>query len=199
MARISSQTVLLGTAMLVAAGAFALGSLPQTAQAAVTVISGSGPAQMCYDGADNGGDPREYVPFCDEALHSVLSAHDRAATYINRGVLMFAALKADEAASDFDAGLAIDGNIPEGYVDRGAALIMKKDYSDAIKDIDKGISLGAKDQHLAYYDRGMADEGLGDVQGAYHDYRQALAVQPSFTLASDQLKRFHVVRKTDGT
>jgi tetratricopeptide (TPR) repeat protein len=184
---------------MVASAALAFASMPDAAQAAVTIIAGNGPAQMCYDGADMGGDPKEYVAFCDEALHSLLSQHDRAATYINRGVLMFSAIKADEASQDFDQGLAIDDSIAEGYVDRGAAAIMKKDYAGAIKDIDKGISLGAKDLHLAYYDRGMADEGLGDVQGAYRDYRQALSVQPDFKLASDQLKRFKVVRKSDGT
>jgi tetratricopeptide (TPR) repeat protein len=185
--------------MVVAAGAFALASMPDAAQAAVTVLAGNGPAEMCYDGADMGGDPKEYVPFCDEALHSFLSPRDRAATYINRGVLKFSEFKAEAASKDFDAGLAIDASLAEGYVDRGAASIMRKDYAAAIKDIDKGISMGAKDLHLAYYDRGMADEGLGDLQGAYQDYRQALSVEPNFALASEQLKRFHVVRKTDGT
>lgn len=84
-------------------------------------------------------------------------------------------------------------------MDRGAALIALKEYDAAIKDIDKGLSLGAKQPEVAYYDRAMANEAIGDIPGAYKDYQQSLAAQPDFTPASDELKRFKVVRKTSGT
>ena len=44
----------------------------------------------------------------------------------------------------------------------------------------------------------MADEGLGNLQAAYDDYRQALTIAPNFSLASDELKRFKVVEKPGG-
>ena len=46
--------------------------------------------------------------------------------------------------------------------------------------------------HLAYYNRGLAREKLNDPKGAYADYKKALELQPDFTLAADQLKRFTV-------
>lgn len=171
---------------------------PQMAQAAVTVI-GSGPAELCYQGAENGGDPREYIQYCTQALGSVLTTRDRAATFINRGVLKLALAESNSALDDFNTGLSIDDSLGEGYVDRGAALISQKRFADAIKDIDKGLSLGAKQPAIAYYDRAMADEALGNIPGAYKDYESSLAAEPDFTLASDELKRFKVVRKTDGT
>jgi tetratricopeptide (TPR) repeat protein len=182
----------------IAATALGVSSLPRVAQAAVTVI-GSGPAQLCYDGAENGNDPGEYLYYCTTALGGVLSTHDRAATFINRGVLRLALNETNPALDDFNSGLAIDPDLGEGYIDRGASLIEKKQYGEAIISIDKGIALGAKRPALAYYDRAIADEGIGDIPSAYRDYQQALVAQPGFAMASDELKRFKVVRKTDGS
>src|SRR5438309_1211434 len=79
------KKTLLARAAIVAAS-LVLCALPKSANAAVTVI-GSGSAQLCYDGAENGGSASEYLFYCNQALNSWLSTHDRAATYINRGVL----------------------------------------------------------------------------------------------------------------
>ncbi len=184
------STALLGLA------AFCLA--PAASQAAVTVI-GSGPAQLCYDGAENGGEPMEYITYCNQALNTILSDRDRAATYINRGVLKLSLSESHSAIDDFNAGLALDPDLGEGYVDRGAAQIALKQFDAAIKDIDKGLALGAKQPEIAYYDRAMANEAIGDINGAYKDYQQSLAAQPNFTPASDELKRFKVVRKVSGT
>ena len=133
-----------------------------------------------------------------EALAGVLSTDDRAATFINRGVLKLAMNQVQSAADDFNAGLAINANLGEGYVDLAATLISQHRYADAILNINKGLKLGTKQPHLAYYDRAIADEQLGNLQAAYDDYRQALALQPDFTLASDELKRFKIVDKPNG-
>ncbi len=171
---------------------------PQAANAAVTVF-GSGPAELCYQGAENGGQASDYIAYCNEAIASVLTTRDRAATYINRGVLKLSLAESNSALDDFNTGLTTDDSLGEGYVDRGAALIALKRYGDAIKDIDKGLSLGAKQPAIAYYDRAMADEALGNIPAAYSDYQQSIAAQPDFTRASDELKRFKVVKKSDGT
>jgi tetratricopeptide (TPR) repeat protein len=167
------------------------------ALAAVTVI-GSGSAQLCYQAADNGRPSRTGLDYCNDALLGALTRDDRAATYINRGVLELAMMRINAAQDDFNAGLAINGNLGEGYVDRGATLIAQKKFADAIMDINKGLSLGAKEPHIAYYDRAVAEEGLGNLRAAYDDYRQALIVQPDFTRASDELKRFKIVEKPSG-
>jgi tetratricopeptide (TPR) repeat protein len=114
-------------------------------------------------------------------------------------VLRLALNETDAALDDFSNGLVVDASLGEGYVDRGAALIDKKLYGEAIKDIDKGLAMGARRPALAWYDRAIADEGLGNIPAAYKDYRQALVAQPDLTLASEELKRFKVVRRTDGT
>jgi tetratricopeptide (TPR) repeat protein len=179
------------------AGAIAC-SLPLGgALAAVTVI-GSGSAQLCFQAADSGRSLRDGLYFCNDALVGALTKDDRAATYINRGVIELAMMKTNAAQDDFNAGLAINANLGEGYVDRGATLIAQKKFAEAILDINKGLSLGAKEPHIAYYDRAVAEEGLGNLRAAYDDYRQALVVQPDFTRASDELKRFKIVEKPSG-
>ncbi len=167
------------------------------AHAAVTVF-GSGPAAICYQAAENGASPSDYMTFCDQALAGMLSKDDRAATLINRGVLRLSVNDYNAAAADFESGLALNAALGEGYVDLGAVQIAHHQYADAITNINKGLKLGTKKPHLAYYDRAMASEALGNLQAAYDDYRQALQLEPDFTKASDELKRFKVVDKADG-
>ncbi|MEI9992711.1 MAG: hypothetical protein WDM86_22090 [Rhizomicrobium sp.] len=169
-----------------------------SAEAAVSVVGG-GPAQFCYQGAESGSRPEDFLLYCNIALGSGLNDADRAATYVNRGVLKMAMAKYDSAADDFTAGLAINDKMGEGYIDLGATQIAHKRFAEAIANINKGLALGTKQPQNAYFDRAIADEALGNLQAAYDDYRQALAVAPDFTLASDQLKRFKIVEKPSGT
>ncbi|HJW39943.1 MAG TPA: tetratricopeptide repeat protein [Rhizomicrobium sp.] len=187
----------MSTRFALSIAAFATALSWSSANAAVTVI-GAGPAQLCYQGADSHQDPAEFMISCNLALAGSLSDADRAATYVNRGVLKLDLRMFNAAADDFNAGLKINASVGEGYVDLGATEIVNKRYAEAIAHINKGLSLGTKQPEDAYYDRAMADEALGNLQAAYDDYRQALALAPDFTLASDQLKRFKIVDKPSG-
>jgi tetratricopeptide (TPR) repeat protein len=180
-------------------GTLAVAIAVPSAQAAVSVFSSNGTAKLCYDGAESGSDPGAYIFYCDQALNTSLSSHDRAATFINRGVLRLALREVNFALNDFNAGLAIDPDIGEGYIDRGASLIEKRQFAEAIENIDKGLALGAKRPGLAHFDRAIAYEALGNLRAAYDDYQQAVVLQPDFTQASDELKRFKVVRKPVGS
>jgi tetratricopeptide (TPR) repeat protein len=168
-----------------------------SADGAVSVV-GNGPAQLCYQAADSGASPFDYLSYCDEALAGSLTRADRAATFVNRGVLKLSMHAVDAAASDFNAGLAINGDLGEAYVDLGAVLIARKRYAEAIPLITRGLKLGTKEPQNAYYDRAVASEAIGNLQGAYDDYRQAVSIAPNFTKASDELKRFKVVEKPSG-
>jgi len=181
-------------------GGAAAFAVPQ-AQAAVTVL-GNGIAHSCYEAAEFGANPHDGIVECSFALdESALPINDRAATFINRGILKSRSGDPNGALDDYNRGLEIGPNLGEGYVDRGAVMILFQRYDDALKDIDKGIGIGAKKPEIAYYDRAIADEALGDVRGAYEDYKKAVEIAPDFTLAVDQLARFKVVvhKRTDGT
>ncbi|MEI9994609.1 MAG: hypothetical protein WDM91_08445 [Rhizomicrobium sp.] len=169
-----------------------------SAEAAVSVV-GAGPAQLCYQAADTNASPADFMSYCDQALAGTLSDADRAATFVNRGVLKLAMADVDPAAADFQASLAIDAKMGEAYIDLGATQIAHKRYGEAVRNITKGLALGTKQPHLAYYDRAIAEEGLGDLRAAYDDYREAATLKPDFAPASDELKRFKLVEKPSGT
>ncbi len=181
------------TTLLAAAAALVM-TAPH-AQAAISVI-GTGLAQSCFQSAEFASDTRSGIETCTQAIEvTALTPTDRAATFINRGILRSRGNDPMGALRDYDMGLSIDASLAEGYVDRGATKIVLKRYKEAVKDINRGIELGAKRPHIAYYDRAIAYEALGNVRGAYEDYKKAVELEPEFTLAIEQLQRFKVVRK----
>jgi tetratricopeptide (TPR) repeat protein len=172
----------------------ALATVP--ANAAITVL-GESLAHNCYQAAEFGGDPSEGIATCTDALNGPALTHsDRAATLINRGILKSRDEDAPGALVDYNAGLDLDASLGEGYVDRGATYIVLRNYDQALVDINKGITLGAKRPEIAYYDRAIVDEALGDVRGAYMDYKKAVEIQPDFALANEELVRFKVIRRS---
>jgi len=179
------------TALMAAALVFTASS----SQAAVTVI-GSGLSHTCYEAAEYATNTTEGIAACTEALEeAALPTRDRAATYINRGILYSVSGDAETAIKDYNQGLALEPKLGEGYVDRGAAFIVLKQYDDAIENIDKGIALNANRLHIAYYDRAIANEALGNIRAAYEDCKKAVELQPNFTLAVERLSRFKVIRR----
>lgn len=163
------------------------------ALAAEAVIGGK-LAPSCYQIAEAGGDAQHGIDICTRALEAdVLDSHDRAATYVNLGVLQARAGDRQSALESYDKAVAGDADIAEAYVDRSSTLIALKDYSGALNDAQKGISMGARFPEVALYNRAVAEEGLGDYTSAYRDLRQAVSLVPGFTQATQELKHFKVV------
>ena len=71
-------------------------------------------------------------------------------------------------------------------------------YKEALGDLNKGIDMGAREPQIAYYDRAIVNEALGNIRDAYEDYKKAVEIQPDFTLAIHELERFRVVHKYPG-
>lgn len=183
-----------------ALAAAALMVIAPAAQSAVTVL-GNGLARACFETAEYGGTPADGIAACSEALdQAAIPIHDRAATFVNRGILYSRIDAIENALKDYDAGLTLDPTMGEGYVDRGAAYIVLKRYDDALRDINKGIELNSNRLQIAYYDRAIIQEALGNVRAAYEDYKKAVEIEPNFALANEQLSRFKVIRRqNDGT
>ncbi len=175
------------------AGIGLLAALP--ARAAVTVM-GPGLAQSCYKAAQFNLDPGDGIETCTSALNQQpLTLHDRASTYVNRGILRARVADTKGAGEDYDMAIRLMPDLAEAYIDRGANFITLKNYRKALADLDKGLALGAKQPEIAYYDRAVVHESLGDIRAAYEDYKKAVAIEPHFTLAIEQLQRFKVVRR----
>ena len=130
---------------------------------------------------------------CDEALSgSVMDQHDRAATYVNRGILEMSRERYDVAQKNFDSALAEIPKLAEAHVDLGSTLINMKLYEDGVKETELGLSLKSKEPERGYYSLGIAYEHLGNVQKAYESYRQASALAPQWQDPKDEMARFTV-------
>ena len=174
------------TAALLAAGG---------AHASVTVIGG-GLAEACSKAALQGKTELSFERTCTQALESeMLSARDRAGTFVNRGVLRLRRANFEAAIKDFNAAVGLQPNMGEAYVNRGAASIGEHRYAESLPDLNKAISLGVEEPAKAYYNRALAYEGLDDVKSAYFDYQKAVELSPQWEAPKNELLRFHVSSK----
>jgi tetratricopeptide (TPR) repeat protein len=178
--------------LLTVAGAAAAPGMGQTA---VTVIGG-GLAQACSQAVRTGRADRPLLELCTASLEQeALRRRDRAGTFVNRGVVQLRMRAFDDALRDFERAERLNPVLGEVYVNRGAALISKASYREALTEIDRGIALGVEDPEKAYYNRALAHEGLDDMKSAYLDYRKAAELNPEWTLPATQLTRFTVTRR----
>jgi len=132
---------------------------------------------------------------CDAALTRDMSQLARAGTLVNHGILQAAAGRTDAAIADFDAGLARDPGLSAAYMNRGGVFLKAGRYNEARADFDRAIDLGTADMHVAYFNRGEAQEASGNLVAAYHDYRKAQELAPDFKPASLELARFQVTQR----
>lgn len=162
---------------------------------ASTLVIGGGSAQECSDAALKGRSDSHSVLACTTALEvENLNFRDRARTYVNRGVLQMRQRQFSAARADFDEAAGIDPQLGEAYVNRGASFVGEERYREGVEQIDKGLALGVKDPEKAWFNRGLANEGLGDLGAAYRDYSRAAELKPDWPAPKTELARFTVKR-----
>lgn len=185
-----STIKLVGVALLGAA------FVPGTAESAVTVI-GNSFARTCYEHAESGRNIEAGLADCNQALtDQPMTARDRAATFVNRGILKMRNKDLVAAISDYDAALRMKPDLAEAHVNKGIAFVyIGGRDSDAVSAISRGIELKTSHPEVAYYTRGVAHELMGNNRAAYNDYRKAATLKPDWAEPQAQLKRFAVVNK----
>jgi tetratricopeptide (TPR) repeat protein len=165
------------------------------AHAAVFVV-GEGPERGCYLAAKTHSLTAESLKLCNDAItYSDMTLHDRAATFVNRGVILLGLGHVDTAMVDFNECLRIMPDQADTYLNRGAAYISLKQYANALTEIQKSFTLHPSEMAVAYYDRGVAEEELGQLRDAYQDYQAAAKELPTFTEANEAVSRFRVITK----
>jgi tetratricopeptide (TPR) repeat protein len=164
------------------------------AKSAVQVV-GNGVAHTCYTVTEANEEPQAGIVLCTAALtQGRLSQKDRTATLINRAILRARAGAMESAMVDYNTALEIGANDGEVYLNRSATLIALKRYADALHDADAAVNAGVARMEIAYYNRGLANEDLGNIKAAYDDLQAALKIAPGFAAAKAELARFRVVR-----
>ena len=171
-------------------------AISASAQAAPFASLGVTPAQECTTAAAAQGltdrQMRDAMTACNAALASDQSKLARAGTLVNRGLLSVALHNARDAIADFDTAIAVDGRLSQAYMSRGTAMLRASRYLEARADFDHAIALNTANLHVAYFNRGEAEEAAGNITAAYHDYRKAQELAPGFQPAALELARFQV-------
>lgn len=189
---------LLTSGLGVAAGLLviaAAGEAQSRVQSSVLVI-GDGDAKACERAAVRGQSKPVHEEACTRALESEpLNVHDRAGTYVNRGVIKMRRAEWEAARADFEEATRVMPSMGEAYVNRGTTLIGLGRFQDGLSEIDRGLALGVRQPEKAHFNRAVAYEGLNDMKSAYFAYRQALELKPEWSLPRQELGRFKVSRR----
>ena len=165
------------------------------AQAWVTVL-GEGLAADCSRAAMRGEDGPAYQAICTQALDSqLMERHDRAATHVNRGVMLLRTGSYAPAGKDFDEAVRTKPDMAEAFLNRGAVAIGLRNYAQSLPDLNHALELGVSEPEKAYFNRAIAYEGMADLPSAYRDYRKALELKPDWVEPQRELARFTVTRK----
>ena len=126
------------------AGLVGIGILTAPAAGAAVTVVGPGLAQGCYKAAQFNLDATDGIETCTTALNEqALTLHDRASTYVNRGILRTRMSDTQGALDDYNMAISLMPEMAEAYIDRAADFIARKDYHRALADLDKGLALGA--------------------------------------------------------
>ncbi|HEX6860289.1 MAG TPA: hypothetical protein VF138_08860 [Caulobacteraceae bacterium] len=166
-----------------------------TQTSAATTVLGNGLAGICSQYAKAGADEDDALEVCTIALETeAMNRRDRAGTYVNRGVIRMRRQEYGAARRDFDIAVKLQPDMGEAFVNRGGALVGEKRYMEALLEIDKGLALEPEEPEKAWYNRGLANEGLADLKAAYFDYLKAQELAPDWDIPQRELKRFTVTR-----
>jgi tetratricopeptide (TPR) repeat protein len=160
---------------------------------AVALLKGMEMTRLCASSAKAAAPQAGAVRFCTAAIENEAQVgRSLAGLYVNRGVLELRGQAISSALKDFDTALQIEPTLGEAWVNHGAALLASGEWAQGKAEIDKGLLYAPDEPEKAYFNRGLADEHLNDVQGAYRDYRRAQALAPDWPAPKEELKRFHV-------
>ncbi len=171
---------------------FLLAPLSSSAQS-VTILGDSVDARECYFSAQIAiqmqSTSSSEIETCSRALKlRDLRLRDKAATYINRGILYVAMTEYQKAVKDYASAKALYPDFGAIYVNRGNLFFMGESYDSAVSEYTRALDLGLHQEHVAHLNRGMAYEKLGKYDQAEADYRLAVDLAPEWKLAQSKLE-----------
>ena len=164
--------------------------------AAGVLVLGSNAGKECYEAARNQISSLEALASCDLALaQDALTAEEKVATYVNRGVVKLYRRSYQEAIQDFDQAMALDPSEPESYLNKASALL-RSDASPAEAKalFSQALERETRRPELAFFGRAIANELSGDINSAYQDYKRAQVAAPRWQQPRRELSRFRVTR-----
>jgi len=168
---------------------------PATAQ---SVVIGKGNAVICYDYAkseDMGS--RTAIQTCKEAFKDTLSTKDRAATYVNLGILLTRTENYADAISNYKSALDLRPNLTEAHVNMAAALIHQDQLDLALASIKVALQdVESETRSAALLNRTVIYDRQEKYVLAYKDLKEADALKPDWDMVERFLSRYTVIQKS---
>jgi tetratricopeptide (TPR) repeat protein len=169
--------------------------VPLTAASGAVLTVGGPLALSCYNAALSGNGNASAIEGCTRALNEEsLPVADRAATLVNRGIVLMSAGHLTQADADFDGALRLNSGLPDGWLNKGFLRLREGNGRDALPLIQKGIDAGASRQALAIFARGVAHEQMGEYASAYADLKRAQQLEPHWSMPREYLASYQVRR-----
>ena len=164
------------------------------AKASVTFI-GPGLSYDCYMAAEYGqvSPGASALDVCTAATNDTIAGRELAGTLVNRSIIYIRMGDTDMALKDCQEALRIMPTLGEAHANLGVALLRLGRLKEALTALDKSVDLGVNKPYAVYYDRALVREDLGDVKGAYADYKRSVDIKPDFLQAQEQLRRFSIM------
>lgn len=181
--------------LTLAAGVAAL-ILPLTSAGSAVFTYGGPLSRLCYEAALNQDDRASAIQGCSRSLEEEpLTTVERAATLVNRGIVEMTRNQDLAADADFDQALAINRDLPDAWLNKGFLRIRQGDGRAALPLLQQGIDRNPERQALAIFARGVAYQQMGEYGPAYADLRRAHALEPGWSLPSEYLSHYRIVRQ----
>ena len=178
---------------LFAIAGVAMLAIPMNAAFGAVFTVGGPLSHNCYEAAKSRNSNSFAVDGCTRALQEeALNPEDRAATYVNRGIVNMVRNRATSAEADFNSALAIDSELADAYLNKGFLRIRSGQGREALPLIQKGLDLGADAKAVAWFGRGVAYEQMGDYAKAYRDFQRAQVLAPDWDMPSAYLANYKV-------
>jgi tetratricopeptide (TPR) repeat protein len=170
--------------------------LPLSAAYGAVFTVGGPLSKLCYEAAAAHDDRQSAVEGCTRSLDEEgLLKPDRAATYVNRGILHMIRGDDTDADADFNAALALDQNLPDAWLNKGFIRLREGNGREALPLLEEGIQRKPDRRALAIFARGIAYEQMGRFDSAYADLKRAHELEPGWSLPSKYLSRYRVVSR----
>jgi len=160
----------------------------------VTVLSGGGEARACSTAAKMSltrlNRTRSDLDSCNRALDEVnLSRRDRAATFVNRGILLAALDEYQDALNDYNDALELVPEMPQAWNGKGNLYYLADRLDEAIAAYERALELNLPERQVAYYNLGITYEKLRDDAAAERSYNTALEIAPDWAPAKERLEK----------
>ncbi|GGS97295.1 hypothetical protein GCM10010156_64410 [Planobispora rosea] len=118
------------------------------------------------------------LALAEEALPDRHPVH-RMVLHANRGQLLAALGRTEEALDDYAAAIAIDPFFPDHYLDRGNLLLALGREGDALADYETAMRVSSPLPE-AYYNRAELRLARGDLEGGRADLDHVLELDPEY-------------------